>query len=99
MSAAHIPLDGPRPRWGGTLARSVYVAVALGMLSGFLTLLVSILTLWVGEFLLHRVHTDIRVVYRQIAPVVAVIVAALAFCGNLVWERTHPAPVAAGQRT
>ena len=97
--AAHVRLAGPHPGWGGSLARSVFAGVALGMLSGFLTLLISILSLWVAKFLLHRPIPDIRIVYREVAPAVAATVAAIACLGNLVWERTHPAPVAAGQRT
>ncbi len=99
MSAAPIPIAGPRPRWGGTLARSVYTGVVLGMLSGFLTLLFTISVLWVRQFLLHRSGIDIRIVYREIAPAVAVSVAVLAFLGNVLYERTHPAPVAAGLRS
>lgn len=81
--------------WGGTLARSLYAGVLVGMISGFLTLLLSIVTIIVGKFLLHRLSIDVPVVYREIAPAVAITVAILTFLGNLLWERTHPAPAPA----
>jgi uncharacterized membrane protein YbhN (UPF0104 family) len=79
-------------RWGASLARSLYAGVFVGMISGFLTLLISIVTLIIGKLLFNRVLIDPPVIYREIAPAVAVIVAVLTFIGNLVWERTHPAP-------
>ena len=74
------------------MARSLYAGVFIGMISGFLTLLLSIVTIIVGKFLLQRLTFDITVIYRQVAPVVALCVAVLVFAGNIVWERTHPAP-------
>jgi hypothetical protein len=81
--------------WGGTVARSLYAGVFVGMISGFLTLLVSILGIIVGKLFLNRLAFDVTVIYREVAPAVAVCVAVLVFAGNIVWERTHPAPAPA----
>ena len=81
--------------WGGTLARSVYAGVFVGMISGFLTLLVSLLSVIIGEFIFHRLLIELPLVYRAIAPSVAITVAVLTFVGNMMWERTHPAPAPA----
>lgn len=78
--------------WGGTLARSLYAGVVVGMLSGFVTLLISIVGILGSKILLNRIPFDVSAVYREIAPAVAIAVAVLVFLGNLVWERTHPAP-------
>jgi hypothetical protein len=90
-------LPEARPRWRGTLGRSLYVGLVVGALSGFLTLLVGLVAVLVAGGLAGPV--DIRVVYREIAPRVAAMVAVVAFLGNAVWERTHPVPVATGERT
>jgi predicted lipid-binding transport protein (Tim44 family) len=92
-SAPH-PSSGLRS-WGGTVARSLYAGVLIGMISGFLTLLIAILTVIVGKLLLQRLAFDITVIYRAVAPAVAICVAVLVFAGNIVWERTHPAPAPA----
>lgn len=88
--------DASRPHgwrsWGGTLARSLYAGVFVGMISGFLTLLISIVSLIVGKLVFNRLLIDPPVIYRTIAPVVAILVAVLTFAGNTIWERTHPAP-------
>src|ERR1041385_4016844 len=78
--------------WGGTLARSLYAGVFVGMISGFLTLLISIVSIVIGKLLFNRLLIDIPVIYREVAPAVAVCVALLVFAGNIAWERTHPAP-------
>jgi len=79
-------------RWGGSVARSAYAGVCVGMIAGFLTLLVALLGLIAGRLFFHRVGVDITIVYREVAPAIAVSVAILVFFGNFVWERTHPAP-------
>jgi hypothetical protein len=80
------------------VARSLYAGVFVGMISGFLTLLISILGIVVGKLFFNRIAFDITVIYREVAPAVAICVAVLVFAGNIVWERTHPAPAPA-QRT
>ena len=77
------------------MARSLYAGIFVGMISGFLTLLVSILGIIVGKLFLNRLAFDVTVIYREVAPAVAVCVAVLVFAGNIVWERTHPAPAPA----
>ncbi len=79
-------------RWGGTVARSLYAGVFVGMIAGFVTLLVSIISIAIGELVFHRTLIEIPLIYRAVAPAVALSVAVLVFVGNFVWERTHPAP-------
>ncbi len=65
------------------------------MIAGFVTLLVAIASIAIGELVFHRALIEIPLIYRAIAPAVAISVAVLVFFGNLVWERTHPAPAPA----
>src|SRR5512140_1511898 len=102
MTAVHdfrLP-SAPRPSsglrsWGGTLARSLYAGVFVGAISGFVTLLMSIASIVVGKLLTGRLLIDIPLIYRALAPTVAIVVAVLVSLGNLLWERTHPAPAPA----
>lgn len=88
------PVPGWRS-WGGTLARSLYAGVVVGMLAGFVTLVISIVGIIGSKILLNRIPFDVTAIYREIAPAVAIAVAVLVFFGNLFWERTHPAPAPA----
>jgi hypothetical protein len=81
--------------WGGTVARSLYAGVFVGAISGFVTLLISIVSIVIGELLFRRLLIEIPIIYRTIAPAVAIAVAVLVFLGNLLWERTHSAPAPA----
>ena len=81
--------------WAGTLARSLYAGVVVGVLSGFVTLVISIVAIIGSKIVLNRIPFDVTAIYREIAPVVAIAVAVLVFFGNLIWERTHPAPAPA----
>jgi hypothetical protein len=56
------------------------------------TLLISIISIIIGQLIFHRTLIDVPLIYRAIAPAVAIAVAVLVFLGNLLWERTHPAP-------
>jgi predicted lipid-binding transport protein (Tim44 family) len=79
-------------RWGGSVARSIYAGVVVGMLAGFLTLMIALFGMIAARLFLQRFSLDITIVYREVAPAIAVFVAILVFLGNIVWERTHPAP-------
>jgi hypothetical protein len=77
---------GPFGRVGGILARSATVAVLLGALSFFVSLLLSILTFLVVGMLMGRFKPDMTLAYRQVAPTVAVCVLVLGFVASMVWE-------------
>ena len=86
-SAFELRIPGkPFGQVGGILARSAAVAVLLGALSFFVSLLLSILTFLVAGMLMGRFKPDMTLAYRQVAPSVAVCVLAVGFVANIVWE-------------